>query len=70
MDRSKEKSLRKLVQSKDKTDQRFIDMIRLRYSQQQGVKIGFKGFNLNDYDESFFNIATLTSNKSMLSINN
>ena len=65
MDRSKNKSLTKLVKSKNQTDQRFIDMIRLRYAQQQGIKIGFKGFNLNDDDddESFFDITTIASNK-------
>ena len=34
LDRAKEKSIKKLVQSKEKTDQRFIDMIRVKYAQQ------------------------------------
>ena len=32
-----------MINSKEKTDQRFIDMIRVRYARQHGVKIGFKG---------------------------
>ena len=67
MDRAKDKSLRKLVQSRNKTDQRFIDMIRLRYAQQQGVKIGFKGFNLNHDEENFLGIAGIASRNSILS---
>ena len=45
-------------------------MVRLRYAQQQGVNIGFKGFNLNDDDENFFGITSLASNKSMLATMN
>ena len=32
-------------------------MVRLKYAHQQGVKFGFKGFNLSNDDETFFGIA-------------
>ena len=33
-----------MVHSKNKTDQRFINMVRLQNSKKYGVHIGFKGF--------------------------
>ena len=48
LDKAKEKALKKMIQSKDKTDQRLIDMIRVKYAQQEGVKIGFGTFNFSD----------------------
>ena len=53
LDKAKEKSLAKVVNSKEKQDQRFIDMIRVQYARRHGVKIGFKGlrdstFEFND----------------------
>ena len=53
LDKAKEKSLTKVVKSKEKQDQRFIDMIRVQYARRHHVKIGFKGlrdstFEFND----------------------
>ena len=39
-----------MVKSYDKTDQRFIDMVRLQHAQKYGVKIGFKGFNQKEHE--------------------
>ena len=49
-DRAKDLSIKRMVKSKDKTNQRFIDMLRMQHAQRYGVKIGFKGFNQNDHD--------------------
>ena len=43
MDRAKEKSLTKIVNSKEKQDNRFIDMIRVQYARRHHFKIGFNG---------------------------
>lgn len=43
LDKAKEKAVKNMICSKEKTDQRFIDMIRVRYAREHGVKIGFKG---------------------------
>ena len=37
-----------MIQSKEKTNQRLIDMIRIKYAHQEGIKIGFNRFNLSD----------------------
>ena len=44
-DKAKDVSIRRIVNSKDKTNQRFIDMQRMQYAQRYGIKIGFKGFD-------------------------
>ena len=36
-----------MVNSKDKTNQRFIDILRMQHAKRYGVKIGFKGLNLS-----------------------
>ena len=33
LDRAKERAIKKMIRSKDKTDQRLIDMIRVQYAQ-------------------------------------
>ena len=38
-----------MVYSKDKTNQRFIDMLRMQHAQRYGVKIGIKGFNSSEH---------------------
>ncbi len=43
LDLIKEKSIKRLITSKSKTDQRFIDMFRVEQARKYGVKIGFKG---------------------------
>ena len=40
-----------MVQSKSKTNQRLIDMIRIKYAHQVGIKIGFNRFNQSDDDK-------------------
>ena len=37
-----------MIQSKEKTNQRLIDMIRIKYAHQEGIKIGFDRFNLSE----------------------
>ena len=37
-----------MIQSKEKTNQRLIDMIRIKYAHQEGIKIGFGRFNLSE----------------------
>ena len=44
MDAAKNKSIKSLIQSKDKTDQQFINMFRMRKATNFGVQIGFNGF--------------------------
>ena len=34
--------------SKEKTNQRLIDMIRVKYANQVGIKIGFNRFNQSE----------------------
>ena len=34
------------------TDKRLIDMIRVKYAQQEGIEIGFNRFNFSDNDET------------------
>ena len=43
-DKAKDVSIRRMVYSKNKTNQRFINMLRMQHAQRYGVKIGFKGF--------------------------
>ena len=40
-----------MIQSKDVTNQRLIDMIRVKYAQQEGINIRFNRFNLSDEEE-------------------
>ena len=39
-------------------------MVRLKYAQQYGIKIGFKGFNLKTDDDEFYGICSWPSEKS------
>ena len=34
-----------MIRSKNSTDQRFINMVRVKQAKDHGVKIGFKGLN-------------------------
>ena len=45
LDKAKEKSLKKILRSKDKKDQQFIDMIRIQYAHRYGIKVGLDGFD-------------------------
>ena len=49
LDRAKEWALKKIITSKDKTDQRFVDLIRVQQASRQGINLGFKGLNLKDH---------------------
>ena len=40
-----------MIQSKNVTDQRLIDLIRAHYAQQDGIKIGFQTFTLSDDEQ-------------------
>ena len=44
-DKAKEMAIRKLIRSKNITDQRFIDMIRVKQAKHHGFRVGFKGLN-------------------------
>ena len=44
-DKAKEQAIKKLIRSKNITDQRFIDMIRMKQAKHHGFKVGFKGLN-------------------------
>ena len=48
LDKAKEKAIKKMVKSKEKTSQRLIDMIRVKYAHQEGIKIGFNRFNQSE----------------------
>ena len=37
-----------MIKSKERTNQRLIDMIRVKYAHQEGIKIGFNRFNQSD----------------------
>lgn len=41
-----------MIISKQRTDQRLIDMIRVKYAQQEGIDIGFNRFNFSDDAET------------------
>ena len=49
MDKAKDVSIKRMVNSKDRTNQRFINMLRMQHAQRYGVNIGFKGFNKNKH---------------------
>ena len=40
-----------MVKSKDKTDRRLIDMVRVQQASRQGIKLGFKGLNLQEHEK-------------------
>ena len=40
-----------MIKSKGKTNQRLIDMIRVKFAHQEGIKIGFNRFNQSDDDK-------------------
>ena len=44
LDRAKEVSIKKILRSKDKSNQRFINMLRMQKAHRYGVRIGFKSF--------------------------
>ena len=48
LDRAKEKAIVKMIKSKEMTNQRLIDMMRVKYAHQKGIKIRFNRFNLSD----------------------
>ena len=48
LDKAKEVAIRKMIKSKERTNQRLIDMIRVKYAHQEGIKIGFNRFNQSD----------------------
>ena len=45
MDDAKNRSIKKLIQSKDTTDQQLLNMFRIRKAANFGVQIGFNGFD-------------------------
>ena len=51
LDNTKELAIKKMIKSKDVTNQRLIDMIRVKYAQQEGINIRFNRFNLSDEEE-------------------
>ena len=50
LDKAKEVSIKRLLKSKNKTNQRFIDMLRMQNAHRYGVKIGFKSFNHSNHN--------------------
>ena len=51
LDRAKDVALKKMIASKNKTDQRFVDLIRVQLASRQGFKLGFNGLNFKDYEK-------------------
>ena len=49
MDKAKDVSIKRMVSSKDGTNQRFINMLRIQHAQRHGVKIGFKRFDQSEH---------------------
>ena len=45
LDKAKEHAIKHMIRSKSCTDQRFINMVRVKQAKDHGVKIGFKGLN-------------------------
>ena len=41
----------KVINSKDKIDQRLIDLLRVQQASMQGYKIKFRGLNFEDHDK-------------------
>ena len=39
-----------MILSKDKTDKRLLDLVRVQKAHRLGIKIGFDGLSLNDYE--------------------
>ena len=57
-----------MVNSKDKTDRRLIDILRVQQASRQGIRFGFKGLNFEEHekfrlkgpnakDEEFFEVS-------------
>ena len=42
--------MKKIIKSKEKTDQRLLDMVRIQQASRKGIKLGFKGLNLKEHD--------------------
>ena len=40
-----------MIKSNDKVDQRLIDMIRVKYANQERISIGFNRFQMSDDEE-------------------
>ena len=45
LDKAKEHAIKSLIRSKQSTDQRFIEMMRVKKARDHGVKIGFNGLD-------------------------
>ena len=39
-----------MINSKDKTDKRLIDLLRVQYARRLGIKIGFNGLSLDNHE--------------------
>ena len=48
LDKAKETAVKKMIKSKAKTSQRLIDMTRVKFDNQVGIKIGFNRFNQSE----------------------
>ena len=48
LDKAKETAIKKMIKSKAKTSQRLIDMTRVKFDNQVGIKIGFNRFNQSE----------------------
>ena len=51
LDKAKEYALKKMIRSKDQTDNRLLDMVRVQQARHLGIKIGFNGLNQDNYDD-------------------
>ena len=59
-----------MLQSKEKTDQRLVDMIRMKYAQQDGVKLGLANFNFSDDEKLKFETSSQSGGKSRSDLGN
>ena len=39
-----------MIMSKDKTDRRLLDLVRIQQASRKGIKLGYKGFNLKEHE--------------------
>ena len=51
LDKAKETAIKKMIKSKAKTSQRLIDMTRVKFDNQVGIKIGFNRFNQSEEEK-------------------
>ena len=61
-DNAKKNAFKSLIRSKDRKDQQFVNLFRIRQALRYGVEIGFKGFDYDSKEEEA-NMSLLKSEK-------